>query len=620
MKDEMEKYLLEIEANTEAETKDYVNRAEAFTSYVLSEISEKINTSNYNLAHGVTKDSRTRAIGEIYGYNESDNGQVLTLFYTLYDTMAFKGEIHKAHEEDVQTAWNRMIEFYDKAVHNVVLDEMEKAHPLYDAAKTIFEHQDNYITVRLYILSNYSIRQTDIKKKTDKLKNKDFRKKACDIKFLFNCRDNESDHEPIDVNLTQDYKYNIPFIKMSSAQYGYQCYLAMFPAKLLYRLYREYNTDLLTHNVRYFLGFKKTKKRTTNADIKDTLMKNGELFLAYNNGVTAISTGIDAVKETKGVEVGDEDSTNKSTEYISTGIIDTIKDFQIVNGGQTTASIFMTKELGKGVDLRGVYVQVKIIVIPQDYKEKNSFATNITRSSNTQNPVKFSDYSVNNNFNILMQDLSRKICIPNENNDYRYWFFERIRGQWEAEEARIKGEAAKDNFKQKYPKELRFKKETLARVQNCWMQKPFDSVKGEGTIYDNFITEINDEGFIPDEEYYKTSIALIIIYNYLSQRKENRLYEGEAACVKAYTMAYASYLMRDTMSLMDIWNRQCLTESQKQGFDILSDAIFSALKDLSDIDAIKNWCRRKLSYEEFLNYEFNCDIQLVKQLLRGDDL
>ena len=617
MKGELEKYLLELEENTEAETKNYTNRAEAFTSYVLSEISEKINISNYNLAHGQIKDPRTRAIGEIYGYNESENGQVLTLFYTIYEPMAYKGDIRKAHEEEVQTAWNRMIQFYDKAVHNVILDEMEITHPLYDAAKTIFEHQDNYITVRLYILSNCSIRQTDIKK-TDKMKNKDFRKKACDIKFLFNCRENESDHEPIDVNLKTDYKYNIPFIKMSSAQYGYQCFLAMFPAKLLYRLYREHNTDLLTNNVRYFLGFKKTKKRTTNYDIRDTLMKNGELFLAYNNGITAISTGIETEKEKKGVEVGDEDSTNNSKEYISTGIINTIKDFQIVNGGQTTASIFMTKELSKWVNLRGVYVQVKIIVIPQDYKEKNSFATNITRSSNTQNSVKFSDYSVNNNFNILMQDLSRKICIPNDNNDYRYWFFERIRGQWEAEETRIKGEAAKENFKQKYPKELRFKKETLARVQNCWDQKPYDSVKGEGTIYDNFITKINDEAFIPDEEYYKESIAKIIIYNYLTERKENRTYEGEAACVKAYTMAYASYLMTNHINLMDIWNRQGLTDSQKKGFDLLSNATFFALKDLSGTDPIKYYCRRKNSWEEFQNYAFDCDIQLIKQMLRNE--
>ena len=83
----------------------------------------------------------------------------------------------------------------------------------------------------------------------------------------------------------------------------------------LVRLFQDWKSRLLEQNVRSFLQF---KARGVNAGIKETITNEPQLFFAYNNGLTTTAEDVEI------------DASGKTT------MITSIKNFQIVNGGQTT--------------------------------------------------------------------------------------------------------------------------------------------------------------------------------------------------------------------------------------------------------------------------------------------
>jgi hypothetical protein len=65
------------------------------------------------------------------------------------------------------------------------------------------------------------------------------------------------------------------------------------------------------------------------------------MFLAYNNGITALAAEIESTSIGDKIDVAEDKVGN---DFISMGILSAIRDFRIVNGGQTTAAIFSAKE------------------------------------------------------------------------------------------------------------------------------------------------------------------------------------------------------------------------------------------------------------------------------------
>ena len=94
------------------------------------------------------------------------------------------------------------------------------------------------------------------------------------------------------------------------------------------------------------------------------------MFLAYNNGISVTAESVDIVRDENGKPS-----------------IRRIRDMQIVNGGQTTASIFNAhKDRKINADLSKVFVQMKLSVItsPEDMDE---IVPRISAFANTQNKV-----------------------------------------------------------------------------------------------------------------------------------------------------------------------------------------------------------------------------------------
>ena len=127
-------------------------------------------------------------------------------------------------------------------------------------------------------------------------------------------------------------------------------------------------------NVRSFLQV--TGK--INKGIKKTLDEDPEMFFSYNNGITATAEEIKFSTDQNG---------NKFISYLG--------GFQIVNGGQTTASIHRARKVDN-INLDLIAVPAKISIINKN--KLKDIVPSISRFSNSQNSVKNSDFHSDNEY------------------------------------------------------------------------------------------------------------------------------------------------------------------------------------------------------------------------------
>lgn len=588
----------------------------AFTATVLDRIEELLDCKDIVKEHCRTTKSNGDVTGEIHAYALSTNEEVLYLFYTDYNA---SHEVTVKSNTESQRSLNRAQGFYNKAIRASHLDR-DSSSAEYRALKFIYDNKHKFQSINLIVLSNYVINNLVLKKQM--IDSKPVFYDVWDLKKIYGNTHSMSDHIAIDIDFgSEEYQsYKIPFIQMESTQYGYKCIQAMFPAKLLYQLYEKYNTNLLYNNVRYFLGLTGSKEKKPNAAMLNTLRKENEMFLAYNNGITALAKSIDSDLISDKTDVTDPESTS-SSQYISMGILHKIFDFRIINGGQTTAVLYNAKNLSnntndhdKKVSLIGVYVQVKLII--SDEIEKIS--GNITQSSNFQNKIKYSDFSVSNEFNRKMEELSRNVIVPNKNNDPIYWFYERLRGQYDEKKKRLHTKADKDYFDYQFPKAKKFTKEDVAKVWSNRNQKPYDAVKGASTTYATFMKNVVERGFVPDEHYYKETISLLLIYKFLMTRPENKGYANGKATVVAYAMAMLEYYTHGDFDLLKVWNNQSLSDGTKIYLNNLCDKIYQILDNQTrNINtSILSYGKTKSAFDLIKSTPLNIDIHLLDSDLK----
>ena len=110
--------------------------------------------------------------------------------------------------------------------------------------------------------------------------------------------------------------------------------------------------------------------------------------------------------------------------------ISKLTDFQIVNGGQTTATLHYARERdryddGTRVSLEDVYVPVKITeIIKSREVDPSEIVSNISQAANTQSAIKNSDFHANNPFLIDIERHSKRLPVTNNSGENTYYFFE----------------------------------------------------------------------------------------------------------------------------------------------------------------------------------------------------
>ena len=424
-----------------------------------------------------------------------------------------------------------------------------------------------------------------------------------DIDRLFRVCCSEQGRQIIEIDFKKYCAEGIPCIEASSVSTKqYSSYLGVIPGVVLADIYDEFGSKLLEGNVRSFLF----TKVAVNKKIRGTILNNPQMFFAFNNGISA--TAMD-------VEIEDTDHGR---------FITFVRDFQIINGGQTTASISNARYKDKA-DLAYIFVQMKLTSIDRSTpEESDELIKNISRSSNSQNKVSDADFFASHPFHRRMEQISRHLFAPaSEGAQYETkWFYERARGQYLQEQMRLTP-AKKKQFELQNPKNKVIKKTDLAKVQNTWRGFPQIVSKGAQTNFNSFAEYIdeqwnfNDEQF--NEQYFQTTAALILLFQYLQKAipKQSWYEGGYRANIIYYTLAQFRKLLqlqypgRD-LDLMLIWNKQDVPEQVGAILIKLAELVLLKITDSSrGVANVTQWCKRNECWDEVkkINFKISDDIE-----------
>jgi hypothetical protein len=379
-------------------------------------------------------------------------------------------------------------------------------------------------------------------------------------------RTSGSSLEPIEVNLTEFSPNGIKCLSKSSEHHNFSTTLAIIPGRVLYDLYDKYGSRLLELNVRSYLQ----AKGKINSEILNTLLTAPQKFLTYNNGITVVAEEL---------EYSEDNSHIRS-----------IKGLQIVNGGQTTASIHRAfKKNDANID--DVFVQAKITIVPaSDFEEVVPL---ISKYSNSQNKVSDVDLKANSPFHVGVERVSKVTWAPGETSK---WFYERARGGYQTERHNSPNHRKFDIC---FPPSQLVTKEDIARYCNIWNGYPDLVSKGGQKNFAKFMDDIGGslgKGWEPSSEEFKELIAKAIFYRSIQDVAKELKIPGYRINIVNYTASLIVEKAAGRINLKAIWDRQDIS-------DPLRKQIFEWLPKVQDL-MLSLAARAKNTGEEFKKPEF----------------
>jgi len=300
-------------------------------------------------------------------------------------------------------------------------------------------------------------------------------------------------------------------------------------------------------------------------------------------------------------------------------MIKSLTGFQVVNGGQTMASIHRAAMIDHA-GISGVYVQAKITEVPAEKIE--SLAPLISRYANSQNKVNDADFSSNDPFNVELQHLAERIWAPGEQSR---WFYERTRGQYQVQKFREGPTPAKAKlFDRKCPSAQRFSKTDMAKFLNCWDRKPHTVSLGAQKNFVVFMDELKDhhpeKEWRPDDLFYKGLIAKAILVKAADKAARVAGIQAYKANVVAYMVALLSEKNLDRLDLMEIWNQQAAPEYILTTFNKWAQPIHDLLVQTAGARNVTEWCKKEACWKAVCSADLEIPGALQKELNRRQPL
>lgn len=511
-----------------------------FTETVLEYIKEEGAAVSPELFYCVNKDCTRPTEADYYKINAfdySESAGILDLFVTVYLEAEGLTELKKNR---IDQAHNALAHFLNKCVKDDKLFQkyLEEDSEVAEVVGTINEEfkNKNVSLIRFFVLSNGQL-------KTDYNSSSEIKIGDVDYDFEFNVwdicaiRNSEiaAQHDgAIDIDFESEYAHSIECLELGENG-GVKSFLAIMPAEILARVYKKYKTRLLDQNVRNYLGG--TIK--VNKGMAKTLRDDPAMFFAYNNGIssTALKVGL---RRDEGGKV-----------YITN-----VTNWQIVNGGQTTNTIYSM--FSRNFDMQNAYVTLKISEINfEDEKKKEEAISYIARFANSQTQIKESDLAANIGYMLKLDDISKSEWTPvNSVRRNTQWFFERMRGQYDNAKGEPRTKKAKD-FVAQHPKKQRFTKTDIAKWEMAWAGRPDIASKGGEQSFDFFHKKsLKTDTIIVDRNYFHQLIAKAIIYQSISDICKQNGIKGYVNIICNYVLATLAWKSRENLDLDYIWNHQ----------------------------------------------------------------
>lgn len=508
--------------------------------------------------------------------------------------------------EDIITAFRKLRFFVEESIKNELYREISN-QAAKEFSRDLFYSADSITKFRFFLLTDSFNRQRDKSMKDETIDGKTVELNVWDIERFYDLVRSTRQKESVEINVSDYGCEGIPCVKAVEYQnvvadiddlkikeddspkniITYSSYLAAVPGEILNKLYLDYGAKLLEGNVRSFLS----AKVKVNKGIKTTIKNYPEMFFAYNNGIAATATQIKVKQTANGLA------------------ITYIKDLQIVNGGQTTASIanaLLTAKSGEKVELSKVYVPMKLSVLDHSMAER--IIPKISEYSNSQNKVDASDFFSNHPFHIRMEEYSRKTRIPSRSGNQfeQYWFYERARGQYNQGKMKyIKRKADLKKYTDRYPENQIITMLDLAKYMELYFCNPHIVSKGKQKTLQEFAKVIKlswderDTEF--NELYFKRVVALAILYKRTDEiikqsewYKENHSYKAN---VIAYTISilfnYVNQKHKEyELDFERIWNEQDIYEELEEQIDVLQQEVHNFIIGPRSVENVTEWCKR----------------------------
>lgn len=610
------------------------NEAEEFLSYVTGLLIKGEEFDDFVECHC---DGMTRRGGHygIDGYSIDEADGSCCLF--IVDYHGSDGE-DAIRSEDVKDSFKKIRYFVEGSIKYELFREIPNRAAM-EFSRDLFFDNEKITKYRFYLLTDAFNRQRSKTIKDETINGRIVELNVWDIERLYDLVSSQTQKEVVEINLSDFGIDGIPCVKavdhvnvvadidISSVARDeddgglpeniitYSSYLAVVPGEVLNRLYLDYGAKLLEGNVRSFLS----AKRKVNKGIQTTIKNYPEMFFAYNNGIAATATEIETMMTINGP------------------VITYIKGLQIVNGGQTTASIantLLTAKKSDKVDLSKVAVPMKLSVLEHSMAEK--IIPKISEYSNSQNPVDASDFFSNHPFHIRMEEYSRKTPIPAKggNQFQQYWFYERARGQYNQGKMKFGSKSAElKKYTNRYPEDMVITMLDLARYMELYGCRPDIVSKGKQKLLQHFAAEIKTSWEKGDtqynEFYFRRVVALAILYKRTDEiikksewYKENRSYKAN---VIAYTISIIFNHIRKKhkkyeLDFRRIWNDQDIYEELADQITVLQNEVHNFITGPRSTENVTEWCKKELCWTRAQEQAWTISNAFLATLVRKEDV
>jgi hypothetical protein len=528
------------------------------------------------------------------GYAVSEDCDQLDLFVSLYANVDTPTPIP---DSETKTAVEQCLRFLTLCAEGKMAPKLDPSSDVRSLAETLHGIYNDLEQIRVYVITDKVAKSKSFK--TRDIGGKAVRLEVMDIERLHRHWSEGKPRDELVVDFNEVSGAPLPCVFVPGENDDYDYALTAIPGEALRLLYEKFGARLLEANVRSFLS---AKGKGVNVGIQNTLRSAPELFMAYNNGIVIVADEMRLGKQSDG----------------SAGIA-WLKGMQIVNGGQTTASLYFTKKKYPGTDLSHVRVPAKIIVMKADDATKEeALVSDISRFANSQNAVKQSDLSANKPFHVEIEKHSRSVYCP---DGVGQWFYERAAGSYNTLLTREGTTPAKlKALKDAIPTARRITKTDLAKYITAWDRKPDIVSLGTQKNFDRFmagLTPPDDQDVpLPTVPEFKAMIAKAKIYRE-SQKLLHPMFQAFRANVVAYTVALLSEKLGSRIDLDRIWTKQAVSPELLSQIAVWSKEINDALQASAGGRMISEWAKRPECKEAVMGASYSVAASNIPEVKAG---
>lgn len=598
LEDYRKNLLQEIRSTANAEI---IPERTAFVSKVATILEEAEELSDFKEAYFEMTGSRGKKI-QIDGYSFDELDECLTIV-----SCDFHGddELETITETDYKKLFLRAENFITESFSGYIKNNAAESSLGYSVSLDVSGIYANVAKYRFMIFSDRKMSKSIKDIKVSEVNGKTSEYSIWDIGRLYALNQSAFDKEDIVIDLKEFSKCGIPCLEASKTN-DYTAYLCNIPGKILGDLYNKFGSRLLERNVRSFLS----TKGKVNKGIRWTILNAPEMFFAYNNGIAATASDLKIEKAN------------------NIPFITEITGLQIVNGGQTTASLAsaLFNDRDKANDLANIFVPMKLSIVTEEKSQE--LIPNISKYANTQNKVSDADFFSNHPFHVRMENFSRRVLAPavGGNQYATKWYYERAKGQYKQETFK-KTQAEAKKFQLECPKSQMFTKIDFAKYVNLYRMMPDIASKGSQKNFLEFAKWIDSEWKNSDtqfnENFFKQVVACAILF-----KSTDRIVKNLRICETGYKANVIYYSIAKMFSMIEeqgndhkfnfkaVWQKQAISKATE---DQLIDIIYKVYGILTDesrgMQNVTEWAKRNACWEQVKNYYIEISPDFLGELV-----